>query len=457
MRSTRSWSTLIGAMKRPFRCLVLGAAGRDFHDAQRFFRDEPRFELVAFTAAQIPSIDARSFPGAFIGYPSDIPVHPERELESLVRELDIDVVLLSYSDLAHEDVMHLASRAQSAGASFMLLGPRHTELRSTRPVVAVTAVRTGVGKSSLTQHLAEHLRDRGVRAAVLRHPMPYGDLRQQRVQRLATWADLDAAGCTVEEREEYVPYIERSLVIWAGVDYEAVLRAAESEAEVVLWDGGNNDSPFLRPDLLITLVDPLRPGHETRYYPGETNLRRADILVATKVRAARPEDLAAVKARSLSLNPRARWVEADLHIEVDDPERIRGRRVLVVEDGPTTTHGGMTFGAATLAARKYGAGSIVDPREHAVGSIAATLAAYPALQGVLPALGYTESQRADLAATIAASGADLVLDGSPAHIERAVDVRIPVVRVRYRFEQLAGPPLLELVDQAITVASEASR
>ena len=436
-------------MKRPFRCLVLGAAGRDFHDAQRFFRDEPRFELVAFTAAQIPYIDTRSFPGELIGYDHDIPVHPERELEALVRSLDIDLAMLAYSDLAHEDVMHLAARAQSAGATFMLLGPRHTEIASGLPVIAVTAVRTGVGKSPLTQHLAAHLRERGVRASVLRHPMPYGDLRWQRVQRLASWADLDAAQCTVEEREEYVPYIERGMVVWAGVDYEAILRAAERESDVILWDGGNNDGPFVRPDLFITLVDPLRPGHETRYYPGETNLRRADVIVASKVRAARPDDLGAVKKRAREINPRAEWIEADLALDVPGAEEIRGKRVLVVEDGPTTTHGGMTFGAATVAAQRYGAAEIVDPRAFAVGSIAEVLRAFPALHGVLPALGYSDAQRADLAATVAASGADLVLDGSPAHLDRVIEVKIPVVRVGYRFEQLAGVSILARVDQVI--------
>jgi len=444
-------------MKRPFRCLVLGAAGRDFHDAQRFFRDEPRFELVAFTAAQIPYIDTRSFPGELIGYDRDIPVHPERELEALVRSFDIDLVMLAYSDLAHEDVMHLAARAQSAGATFALLGPRHTEIASRLPVIAVTAVRTGVGKSPLTQHLAAHLRGRGVRASVLRHPMPYGDLRRQRVQRLASWADLDEARCTVEEREEYVPYIERGMVVWAGVDYEAILRAAEGESDVILWDGGNNDGPFVRPDLFITLVDPLRPGHETRYYPGETNLRRADVVVASKVRAARPDDLAAVKKRAREVNPRADWVEADLALDVPDAEKIRGRRVLVVEDGPTTTHGGMTFGAATVAAQRYGAAEIVDPRAFAVGSIAEVLRGFPALHGVLPALGYSDAQRADLAATVAASGADLVLDGSPAHLDRVIAVNVPVVRVGYRFEQLAGASILARVDQVIETKKESAR
>ncbi len=435
-------------MRSPLRCMVLGAAGRDFHDAQRLARGDARFHLVAFTAAQIPGIDTRSFPGELVGYPEDVPVFPESRLEALVRELDVDLVLLSYSDLPHEDVMHLASRAHAAGASFMLLGPRDTELASERPVVAVTAVRTGVGKSPLTQRIAAHLREKGVRASVLRHPMPYGDLRRQRVQRLATPADLDAARCTIEEREEYTPYVDRGMVVWAGVDYEAILRAAESECDVVLWDGGNNDQPFVRPTLHVTLVDPLRPGHEVRYYPGEANLRRAHVVVATKVRSARPDDLAAVRERVRAVNPGADWVEADLAVEVSEPERLRGRRVLVVEDGPTTTHGGMTFGAATVAAKRYGAVPI-DPRPFAVGSIADALAAHPGLVGVLPALGYSDAQRADLAATVAASGAELVLDGSPARLDRVIDVPIPVVRVDYRFEQLAGPDILARVEEVI--------
>ena len=436
-------------MRSPLRCLVLGAAGRDFHDAQRLVRGDARFTLVAFTAAQIPGIDTRSFPGELVGYAEDVPVFSEARMETLGRERDIDLVVLAYSDLAHEDVMHLASRAQAAGASFMLLGPKDTELVSERPVVAVTAVRTGVGKSPLTQAIAAHLRGKGVRASVLRHPMPYGDLRRQRVQRLATRADLDAAACTIEEREEYTPYVDRGMVVWAGVDYEAILRAAEAECDVVLWDGGNNDQPFVRPTLHLTLVDPLRPGHELRYYPGETNLRRAHVVVATKVRAARPDDLAAVRARCRAANPGAAWVEADLALVVDEPERVRGRRVLVVEDGPTTTHGGMTFGAATVAAQRYGAGEVIDPRPFAVGTIAAALAKYPKLQGVLPALGYSEAQRADLAATIAASGAELVLDGSPAHLERVIDVAIPIVRVGYRFEQRSGPDLMARVEEVL--------
>lgn len=436
-------------MRSPLRCLVLGAAGRDFHDAQRTFRGDDRFRLVAFTAAQIPYIDTRSFPGELVGYPDDVPVFSEARLEALVRELDVDVVMLAYSDLAYDDVMHLASRAQAAGASFMLLGPNDTELPSARPVVAVTAVRTGVGKSPVTQAIAMHLRDKGIRASVLRHPMPYGDLRRQRVQRLATPEDLDDARCTVEEREEYTPYVSRGMVVWAGVDYEAILRAAEAECEVVLWDGGNNDRPFVRADLSITLVDPLRPGHETRYYPGEVNLRRAGVVVATKVRAARPEDLAAVRERVRAINPAAQWIEADLAVTVDDPARIRGARVLVVEDGPTTTHGGMAFGAATVAAERYGAGEVIDPRPFAVGSVAECFRAHPHLTRVLPALGYSDAQRADLAATIAAARADVVIDGSPARIDRVIDVAAPIVRADYRFEQLSGPDLMSLVEEAL--------
>ena len=436
-------------IRTPCRCLVLGAAGRDFHDAQRFFRGNSQFTLVAFTAAQIPFIDTRSFPGELLGYDHDVPVLSEEHLEDLVRERDIDLVLLSYSDLAYDDVMHLAARAQSAGAGFMVLGPKQTELESARPVVAVTAVRTGAGKSPLTQAIAEHLRAQGVRASVLRHPMPYGDLRRQRVQRLATREDLDDARCTIEEREEYTPYIERGMVVWAGVDYEAILRAAEAESDLILWDGGNNDYPFVRAALSITLVDPLRPGHEVRYYPGETNLRRADIVVATKVRAAKPDDLAAVRERVRSINPRAAWVEADLALVVDDPERIRDRRVLVLEDGPTTTHGGMAFGAATLAAQRFGARERIDPRPFAVGTIAEALAKHPHLQGVLPALGYSDAQRADLAATIAASGAELVLDGSPADLARVMAVSIPVLRVGYRFEQVAGADIMSRVTEVL--------
>jgi predicted GTPase len=436
---------------KPLRCIVMGAAGRDFHDFQTFFRDRPEFRVVAFTAAQIPFIERRAFPRelAGAGYAEDIPIFPEPELERLIGELDVDFVFLSYSDLSHEEVMHRASRAQAAGAAFALLGPRHTQIRSRRTVVAVTATRTGAGKSPITLAIAAGLRSRGVRAAVLRHPMPYGDLRRQAVQRFAAEADLEAAECTVEEREEYQPYLEAGLAVFAGVDYRAVLAAAEQEAEVVLWDGGNNDYPFLRPDLSLVALDALRPGCETSWYPGETNLRSADAVVITKVSGAAPGAVAALRRSAAALAPRAAVLEGDLVIAVDRPEAVSGRRALVVEDGPTLTHGGMAYGAGTVAARRCGAREIVDPRPAAVGSIAEAFARYPHLGPVLPALGYSADQRRELARTIAASGAEVLVDASPARLDRFLDLAIPTVRVRYHFEQRAGPPLLELVAAAL--------
>jgi predicted GTPase len=434
----------------PFRCVILGAAGRDFHDFQTFFRDHPEFEVVAFTAAQIPFIDGRAFPRELAGprYAADVPIYLESELPRLVRDRAVDFVFLSYSDLSHEEVMHKASLVQSTGAAFALLGPAQTQLRSSRPVISVTAVRTGAGKSPLTQAIARHLTGRGVRVAALRHPMPYGDLRRQAVQRFAREEDLAAAECTIEEREEYEPYVEAGLVIFAGVDYRAVLAAAEREADVVLWDGGNNDYPFIRPDLSLVVADALRPGHEAGYYPGETNVRIADVLIVNKVGQAQPGAVEAVR-RSLSrLAPQALLVEADLAITVERPEALRGRRVLAVEDGPTVTHGGMAFGAATVAAREHGAVA-VDPRPFAVGTIAEAYARYPHMGAVLPALGYSEAQRQELRQTIARAGVDLVLDGSPARLDRFLSLPVPVVRVRYRYEQRSGPPVLGKVDELL--------
>jgi predicted GTPase len=435
----------------PFRCIIMGAAGRDFHDFQTFFRDRPEFRVVAFTAAQIPFIERRVFPQdlAGPGYPGGIPVHPEAEIQRLCRELEVDFVFLAYSDLSHEEVMHRASLVQAAGAGFALLGPRHTQLRSERPVVSVTAVRTGAGKSPITHALALGLAARGLRAVVLRHPMPYGDLRRQAVQRFASQADLDRAACTIEEREEYVPYLEAGLVVFAGVDTRSVLAAAEREADAVLWDGGNNDMPFVRPDLSIVVADALRPGHETAYYPGETNLRSADVVVVTKVSGAVPGAVETIRRHAAALAPRAPVLEADLEISVDHPELLAGRRVLVVEDGPTLTHGGMSFGAGTVAARRHGAQEIVDPRPHAVGSIAEAFAAWPHMGPVLPALGYSESQRRELAETIARCRADVVVDASPSRLDRFLDLPVPAVRVRYRFAQRSGPPLVELVLAAV--------
>ncbi len=435
----------------PFRCIVMGAAGRDFHDFQVFLRDRPELRVVAFTAAQIPFIERRSFPRELAGpaYADDLPIFPESELPRLLRELEVDLAFLCYSDLSHEEVMHKASLVQAAGAGFALLGPRHTQLRSALPVVAVVAVRTGAGKSPIAQMLARHLAGRGRRVAVLRHPMPYGDLRRQAVQRFAAEADLDRAECTLEEREEYQPYVESGLPVFAGVDYRAVLSAAEREAEVVLWDGGNNDHPFVRPDLSIVVADALRPGHEVRYHPGETNLRSADVVVVNKVSQATPEAVAEVRRHAVELAPRATVLEGDLAISVDRPEAVTGRRVVAVEDGPTVTHGGMSFGAATVAARRCRAGEILDPRPFAVGTIAEAFRAFPHLGPVLPALGYSEAQRLDLAETIDRCRPEVVVDGSPARLDRALGLRVPVVRVRYAFEQRSGPPLAGLVEAAL--------
>mgnify|MGYP001354288074 CR=1 FL=1 len=438
------------SMRDTFNCIIMGAAGRDFHDFQRFFRERPQFRVVAFTATQIPFIAARAFPRALAGphYAADIPIHPEEALPALLREHAVDWVFLAYSDLRHEDVMHKASLVQSLGASFALLGPRATELVSARPVVAVVASRTGAGKSPLSLWLAQGLQARGLRVGILRHPMPYGELAAQAVQRFASLEDLERQHCTVEEREEYTPYVEAGMTIHAGVDYARVLAAAEQDADLILWDGGNNDGPFVRPDCLVCVVDALRPGHETAYYPGETNLRRADVVVLSKTGGVNAEARAALRASVAAVNPRASIVESDLKISVDDAAAIRGRRALVVEDGPTLTHGGMRYGAGTLAAKREGAAALVDPRPHAIGSIADTLRDYPPLARVLPALGYSAAQLRELAATIsaaAAAGAEVLVDASPGRVSQLIELPLPAVRVRYAFEPLAGPPLLDLV------------
>jgi len=433
-----------------FDCIVMGAAGRDFHDFLTFFREHPQMRVRCFTAHQIPFIDQRVFPHELApeGYDEDIPIHPEEQLPELVRRFGAQLVFLSYSDLSHEEVMHKASRVQAAGASFVLLGPEQTQLRAHRPVVSVTAVRTGAGKSPLSQAIAKHLAARGDRVAVLRHPMPYGDFAKQAVQRFSTLEDLDRSDCTVEEREEYEPYIEHGTTVWAGVDYRRILEQAERESDVVLWDGGNNDTPFVRPDLSLVVADALRPGHELRYYPGETGFRSADVVVVNKVRAADRDGVEVILRHAAQVVPDAVVVEGDLRIEVDEPEALRGKRVLVVEDGPTLTHGGMAFGAGTIAARDHGV-EVVDPRPHAVGSIARTFEQFPHLERVLPALGYSAAQRRELAETIRAAAPDVVLDASPASLDRVLDLDVPVVRVRYAFEQVAGPDLLAIVTERV--------
>jgi len=437
-------------MNRPYRCIVMGAAGRDFHVFLSFLRGNARFQVVAFTAAQIPFIDTRSFPKSLAGpgYEEDIPIYDESELIRLIEKHDVDFVFFAYSDIAHAEVMHKASLVQAAGASFVMLGPEHTQLASDKPVASITATRTGAGKSPLTQWLARTLRDSGKRPAVIRHPMPYGNLAMQRVQRFATPGDLDDQDCTIEEREEYDPYVDMGIPIYAGVDYQAILDQAAASADLVLWDGGNNDFSFIRPDLDIVVVDALRAGHEMDYFPGEVNFRRADVLVISKCGSAEPGAVDGIRERARKYNPDATVCTADLGIRVAEPERMQGKRVLVIEDGPTVTHGGMSFGAGMVAALRHGA-TVVDPRPYATGTIRDTFASYPHLERVLPAMGYSRTQREALRSTIndccAAEQVDCVVDASPARLDRMMELDVPLLRVEYRFIQLDGPPLDAMV------------
>ncbi len=441
------------------RVVIAGAAGRDFHNFNVVFRGRDDVEVVAFTATQIPNIDGRSYPAELAGpgYPDGIPILPEAELVRLIREHGVDEVVFAYSDVRHEHVMHLASRALAAGASFRLISPRETMIAASKPCVAVCAVRTGAGKSQTTRRVAALLRADGQRVAVLRHPMPYGDLTAQRVQRFATYADLDAAECTIEEREEYEPHLSEGNLVYAGVDYEAILRAAEEEADVIVWDGGNNDTPFVRPDLHVVVVDPHRPGHELRYHPGETNLRMADVCVVNKVDTADPAGVDAVLESIRTHAPGATVVLAASPIDVvGDGEEIRGKRVLAVEDGPTLTHGEMTYGAAVLAARTYGAAELVDPRPFAVGTIADTFRTYPEIGPLLPAMGYGRAQRDDLRETIERCGADLVLIGTPIDFRRVIEISTPALRVTYRLEEEGEPTLREVLAERGLIHSDES-
>lgn len=417
----------------PERALILGAAGRDFHNFNTFFRDNTAYEVVAFTATQIPNITNRRYPPELAGarYPEGIPIFAEADLERLIDECAVDVVVFGYSDVSHEYVMHLASRALAAGADYLLLGPRHTALKSRVPVVAVCAARTGSGKSQTSRRVAAILGDLGQRVVVVRHPMPYGDLVRQAVQRFATYEDLAAHDVTIEEREEYEPHLAAGRIVYAGVDYEAILRQAEAEADVVIWDGGNNDLPFYAPDLHIVVVDPHRAGHSMLYHPGEANVRMADVIIINKVDTANSEAVALTWQTVFELNRRATIIKAASPVEVEDGETIRGRRVLVIEDGPTLTHGGMTFGAGWVAAEQYGAAEIVDPRPYAVGSIADTYEQYPNTGAVLPAMGYGATQVRDLGETIARVPADLVIIGTPIDLRKLVPMEKPAVRVRY--------------------------
>ncbi len=421
----------------PKRVVILGAAGRDFHNFNMMYRENPEYHVVAFTAAQIPNISGRAYPTGLAGsaYPKGIPIAPESELTELIRREQVDLAVLSYSDLPDLEVMHKAAISQAAGATFVLPGPRETMVRSTKPVLSVCAVRTGAGKSPLTRFVSAYLRSHGRKVAIVRHPMPYGDLEAQAVQRFASMEDLDRAHCTIEEREEYEPHLREGAVVFAGVDYERILRAAEQEADIVIWDGGNNDIPFYVPDLQFVVADPHRAGHELSYYPGETNFRMADILVISKTDSAKPENVHSIEENAARVNPRARVVRSALKVRVMDGERFRGRRVLVVEDGPTLTHGGMAYGAATLAAEAHGA-VIVDAKKTAVGSLARMYGEFPHLHRVLPAMGYSPEQIAELEETIRRSDAEFVLDGSPVDLGRLIHVPQPIVNVTYDFEDL---------------------
>lgn len=429
------------------RVLIMGAAGRDFHNFNAVFRDNEAYRIVAFTATQIPNIEGRVYPSELAGnlYPDGIPIYPEEDLTELIRQHSIDQVIFAYSDVSHEYVMHKASEVLAVGADFCLLGIKDTMLVSTKPVVAVCAVRTGSGKSQTTRYVCDALQKIGHNVVAIRHPMPYGNLVAQRVQRFADYDDLDKQNCTIEEREEYEPHIDRGVVVYAGVDYEAILREAEREADVIVWDGGNNDMPFIKPDLHITVADPHRAGHELTYYPGESNLRAADVVVLNKIDTADLANIAQVRANVRAVNPRATIVEAASPIFVEDPGAISGKRVLVVEDGPTLTHGDMAYGAGVVAAQRFGAAEIIDPRPYAVRSIAATFERYPKTGPVLPAMGYGEEQIRDLEQTINATPCDLVIIGTPIDLRRVVKMKHPADRVRYELQVIGRPTLEEIL------------
>jgi len=433
----------------PRRILILGAAGRDFHNFNVVFRDDPTSIVVGFTASQIPGIAGRRYPPALAGsrYPDGIPIDDEAGLEALCHSREVDEVVFAYSDVPHEQVMHLASRSLAVGADFVLLGPQRTMLRSQRPVIAITAVRTGCGKSQIARWLSRHLRDRGLRAAVLRHPMPYGDLAGERVQRFALLADLDAARCSAEEREEYEPHIGFGNIVFAGVDYAAILEAAQAEADIIVWDGGNNDFPFIRPDLHIVVVDALRPGQITTHHPGEVVARIADVAVINKVDVARVADVEEAIDRFREINSRAAIVRAASPVQLSDAAAVRGRRVLVIEDGPTITHGGMPFGAGYVAANAAGAAVIVDPRRTAVGAIKDVFDRYPHIGLVLPAVGYDPEQLQALAATINAAEADVVVAATPLDLAHLIGINKKVVRARYEFADAGEPTLASIVDK----------
>ena len=434
-------------MDKPVRTLIMGAAGRDFHNFNVYFRNNTDYEVVAFTATQIPGIENRIYPPSLSGarYPDGIRILPEGDLAKIIREKDVELTVLAYSDLPHDVVMQKASLVLACGSDFRLMGPKTTMLKSNLPMVSVCAVRTGAGKSTVSRSVARSLKKMGHRVVVIRHPMPYGDLEKQVCERFASYEDMDRYECTIEEREEYEPHIDVGNIVYAGVDYERILREAEKEADVIIWDGGNNDLPFYVPDLQIVVADPLRPGDELAYYPGEVNLRMADIVVINKVDSASRANLKLVRDNIKRINPNAKIVEAASEIHVDDKSKVRGKRLLVVEDGPTVTHGEMKEGVGAVAARRYKAKGLVDPRPYAIGSIKRTYEKYPHLGRVLPAMGYGEKQVRDLETTINAVKCDSVVLGTPIDLRRIMTIRKPAVRVRYEIRETTHPTLDELL------------
>ena len=429
------------------KTIIMGAAGRDFHNFNLIYRDNDTFEVVAFTATQIPDIEGRQYPAELAGnlYPEGIPIYDESELKKLIEENNIEEVVFSYSDIAHEDVMHKASKVIAWGAHFKILGGYPSMVKSTKPVIAIGAVRTGCGKSQTTRRVAQILKDAGLKVAAIRHPMPYGDLAKQKVQRFTTIEDLKKHKCTIEEMEEYEPHIVSGTIIYAGVDYEAIVREAEKEADIILWDGGNNDMPFYKPDLNIVVVDPHRPGHERLYYPGETNLLMADVIIINKIDTANSEDIEYVRNSIREVNPNAVVIDAASPISVENADLILDKIALVVEDGPTLTHGEMTYGAGMVAAEKFGAADVVDPRPYTVGSITKTFEKYPDIGKLLPAMGYGEQQVKDLEETIAKTECDVVIIGTPIDLRRIISVKQPTVRVTYDLQEIGRPNLVDVL------------
>ncbi|MEO0168622.1 MAG: cyclic 2,3-diphosphoglycerate synthase [candidate division WOR-3 bacterium] len=435
-------------MKR--RVLIMGAAGRDFHNFNVFFRENDAYEVVGFTATQIPDIEGRVYPPELAGerYPKGIPIYPEEDLEKLIKEKDVDLVVFAYSDVSHEYVMSRASRAMACGASFMLLGPKDTMLKSKKPVVAVGAIRTGCGKSQTSRRVADILKSYGKKVAVVRHPMPYGDLRKQVVQKFETYEDLDKYNVTVEEREEFEPHLDRGNIVFAGVDYGKILEEAEKVGDVILWDGGNNDFPFFKPDLFIVVTDPHRAGHELKYHPGETNLRMADVIVINKIDSANLENINVLRKNIMEANPKATVIEAASPIFVENYEMIKGKRVLCIEDGPTTTHGEMKFGAAYIAALKFGAKEIIKPYEYAIGSIKKAMETWGVVD-VLPALGYSPKQIEELQEVINSCPADIVISATPINLSRVVKTDKPILRVRYELQEIGKPTLEDVIRERL--------